>query len=332
MQLTARALRFVAPRRVEIETVDVEEPDDGEVLVETWYSGISSGTEMLAYRGHIDPGLPLDDTIDALGGTFRYPFRYGYSCVGRVSKSRSAIPEGSLVFAFHPHQDRFVAPATDLVVVEGRPREATLFPLVETAFQIVLDAGPLLGSRVAVLGLGAVGAITSLLLRRSGASVVAVDPSPLRRDLVKSLGDRDLVTTDPAQASAAIEAGGGPVPLVIEASGNPAALRAGLDLLAHEGVALVASWYGSQDVVLPLGGAFHRRRLTVRSTQVSTIPAHLAAYWDLAGRRRAVADLLTELPLTPLASHVFPFDQAGDAYASLDESVDGMMHVALEYR
>ena len=64
--------------------------------------------------------------------------------------------------------------------------------------------------------------------------------------------------------------------LVIEVSGNPAALPDALRLLAHEGTALVASWYGTRDAVLPLGDRFHRRRLTIRSTQVSTIPARLA--------------------------------------------------------
>ena len=332
MQPPARALWFVAPRRVEIGSIEVVEPEEGEALVETLFSGISSGTELLAFRGQIDPDLPLDDTIGALGGTFRYPFRYGYSCVGTVTRSRSPIPEGSLVFAFHPHQDRFVAPAVDLVVLEGHAREATLFPLVETALQIVLDAGPVLGTRVAVFGLGAVGATTALLLRRSGARVVAIDPSPWRRDLVKALGDRDLATVDPADAHSAIESGGGPVPLVIEASGNPAALDVGLDLLAHEGVALVASWYGAKQVQLPLGGAFHRRRLTIRSTQVSTIPARLAGSWDMARRHEAVVGLLAELPLSQLASHVYPFDEAGKAYAALDRSEDGIMHVALEYR
>ena len=79
---------------------------------------------------------------------------------------------------------------------------------------------------------------------------------------------------------------------MIEVSGNPDALRTALGLLAHEGVALVASWYGAKDVSLPLGGDFHRRRLTIRSTQVSTIPARLSDRWSSARRRDTVVDLL----------------------------------------
>ena len=61
-------------------------------------------------------------------------------------------------------------------------RQATIFPLVETALQIALDAGPLLGETVVVIGLGVVGALTALLLRRAGARVVAVEPRAWRRE------------------------------------------------------------------------------------------------------------------------------------------------------
>ena len=110
----ATAVSFTAPRRVELVPVDLPTPADGEVLVRTLWSGISSGTEMLAYRGELDPDLPLDETIGALGGTFTYPFRYGYSCVGRVERSNGTVAEGRLVFCLQPHQDAFVAPAADL--------------------------------------------------------------------------------------------------------------------------------------------------------------------------------------------------------------------------
>ena len=106
--MTGTALRFVAPRRVELGPVAVPDPADGELLVKAEFSGISGGTEMLAYRGEIDPALPLDETLDALGGTFTYPFAYGYSAVGTVERSRGRVPEGTRVFAFHAHQDRFV--------------------------------------------------------------------------------------------------------------------------------------------------------------------------------------------------------------------------------
>ena len=144
--MKARAVHFMAPRRIELREVEVPDPPAGHILVATEWSGISSGTELLAYRGEVDPDLPLDETLGALAGTFAYPFRYGYSTVGRVVRPAAPLQEGQLVFAFHPHQDRFVADAREVVPVDDLdPRAATLYPMVETALQVSLDAAPRLG-------------------------------------------------------------------------------------------------------------------------------------------------------------------------------------------
>jgi 2-desacetyl-2-hydroxyethyl bacteriochlorophyllide A dehydrogenase len=327
---TARCLWFVAPGQMEFSSEVLPPLEDGQVLVRTTFSGISSGTELLAYRGELDPELAVDETIGALGGTFRYPFRYGYSCVGVVEESRSAVSNGTVVFAFHPHQDRFVTNATAVLPLGGDAgREATLFPLVETALQVTLDAGPLLGETVVVYGLGVVGALTSLLLQRTGARVLAAEPRPWRREAIAALG---VETVAPDQLAGTLESQGrGRVPLVIEASGNPEVLASALGLLAHEGTVLVASWYGTKAVTLPLGQEFHRRRLTIRSTQVSTIPARLADRWDGDRRSHAVVDLLGELPLASLATHTFPFEDAAQAYAALEAGQRGLIHAALGY-
>jgi 2-desacetyl-2-hydroxyethyl bacteriochlorophyllide A dehydrogenase len=320
---------FLAPRRVELAPVDVPEPGSGDLLVRTLHSGISTGTELLGYRGLLDPDDPLDERIGSLGGSFRYPFPYGYSCVGVVERSTGPIPPGTLVFAFHPHQDLFVVAGSDAVVLPAGtdPRSGTLFPLVETGLQLSLDAGHVAHETVVVLGLGAVGIITALLLRRAGADVLAADPLAERRELSLSLGIRAVA---PEQLPSRIPTGG--VPLVVELSGAPAALADALPLLAHEGTALVGSWYGKQEVPLPLGGAFHRRRLTIRSSQVSTIPAALAGRWDVARRRRVAAELLDVLPLSALATTEIPFDEASRAYEALDRRAPGVLHVALHYR
>lgn len=325
----ARSLWFDGPGTVTVRPEELPPVDDGQALVRTLFSGISGGTEMLAYRGELDPDLPVDETIGVLGGTFRYPFRYGYSCVGVVEESRCDVAEGAIVFAFHPHQDAFVAPAGTLIEIGSvAPRPATLFPLVETALQITLDAGPTLGEPVVVLGLGAVGALTALLLQRAGAGVIAVEPRAWRRQAVDDLG---VTAVAPDDLPEVLRAGPGRVPLVVDVAGSPDALRGALGQLAHEGTLLVASWYGTKEVSLPLGGDFHRRRLTIRSTQVSTIPSHLGHRWTTATRRGAVVDLLSQLPLDRLATHTFAFESAGEAYAAIDAGSEGLIHAALGY-
>jgi 2-desacetyl-2-hydroxyethyl bacteriochlorophyllide A dehydrogenase len=326
----ARVVQFTAPRQVELCTIDVRPPRLDEVLVRTHFSGISAGTEMLAYRGELDPDVALDMTIDALGGTFSYPFRYGYSCAGRVERSCGDLLEGSLVFALHPHQDLFVTESSALIPLpDVDARSATLFPLVETALQVSLDAGTLQDERIVVLGLGPVGLLTALLLERSGATAICAEPKVWRRDVASALG---LHAVDPSLVEAVVDNNGRDgVRLVIEASGNPAALELGLRLLRQEGVALVASWFGSKLVPLALGREFHRRRLTIRSTQVSSIPANLSGQWTIERRRRVAASLLRELPLDLLATHEFPFTEAGDAFAAIDRGEEGLIHAALRY-
>jgi 2-desacetyl-2-hydroxyethyl bacteriochlorophyllide A dehydrogenase len=325
----ARAVRFVAPYQVDLADVAVPEPGPGDVVVRTEISGISGGTEMLAYRGELDSSIPKDDTLGSLAGSFEYPFSYGYSAVGTVEGSRNDVREGERVFAFHPHQTHFVVPAADLVSVgDCDPRTAALFPLVETALQISLDTGIRSREVAAVLGLGPVGILTAILLARTGV-VVGSDPKRWRREAAQTCG---LEAVDPdglAEAVATATRGRG-ADFIVEATGNPEALGESLGLLSVEGVAIVVSWYGMKAVTLPLGGDFHRRRLEIRSSQVSTI-GHRAARWDRRRRLETTQALLSELPLSLLASHTFPLERAPEAYAAIDRAEEGVLHVALAY-
>jgi threonine dehydrogenase-like Zn-dependent dehydrogenase len=315
--VAARALFHTAPRCVEIRELPTPRPAAGEVIVNTLCSGISSGTERLVYRGEVPPDLALDDTIDALGGAFSYPFAYGYACVGEVAES------GQPVFAFHPHQDVFAARASDLIPLPAiDPASATLFPLVETALQVTLDAGTRYRDRVVVLGAGVLGLLTTLLLQRSGQRPLLAEPQAWRRVLAGRLG---------VTAAAPEELVKEEVPVVIDASGNPGAPAMALNMLAHEGTLLVASWFGTKPVVLPLGGAFHRRRLIIRSTQVSTLPASLSATWTRSRRRQEAVELLPELPLAELCTHAFAFGNAAEAFRAVDNGTPGLMHAVLDY-
>jgi 2-desacetyl-2-hydroxyethyl bacteriochlorophyllide A dehydrogenase len=328
----ARGVVFKGRRRIAIAEVNVGDPAGDDVLVRTLWSGISPGTEMLAYRGELDRTLPLDERIGALKGTFDYPFRYGYSCVGRIERTAArGLEKGRTVFAFHPHQDLFLARAEEVVPVDDiDPRVATLFPLVETALQVALDAGSILQETVIVIGLGPVGILTALMLQRAGAHVIGSDPLGWRRTIADALGV-DAVKPEELPDALSMRRGPGRVPLLVEVSGRPEALHDALGLLDDEGEALVVSWYGNKEVSLPLGADFHRRRLAIRSSQVSTIPTRLRGRWDVPRRRVVARDLLARLPLGALATHAFPFAQAADAFAAVDRGEPGLVHAALCY-
>jgi 2-desacetyl-2-hydroxyethyl bacteriochlorophyllide A dehydrogenase len=315
---------------VEHADVSVAEPRSGDVLIRAEFSGISGGTEMLAYRGELESSVPKDETLGALTGSFEYPFTYGYSAVGTVEATQSDIAEGERVFAFHPHQSLFTLSAADVVRIGGcDPRAATLFPLVETALQISLDAGTRYREVAAVVGLGPVGILTAILLTRSGATVLGSDPKPWRREAAEECGLEAVRPEDLGDAVRTATRGRG-ADVIVEATGNPEALGESLGLLSVEGVAIVASWYGTKPVTLPLGAEFHRRRLEIRSSQVSTIGGR-AVRWDRRRRLQTTQALLAELPLSLLASHTFPFERAQEAYAALDRGDDGVVHVALAY-
>ena len=188
-----RALWFVGPRQVELRPVELPRLDGPAT---PWCGpvapGISAGTEMLAYRGELPADLEVDETIGALGGTFTYPFRYGYSCVGRVEalgpdveNLRSAIWCSP---STHTRSGSSSSAANSSRSPALEPRSATLLPYVETALQVTLDAGPVLGETVVVSGLGALGLLVSLLVERAGGRVVAIEPQAWRRAVAPRSG------------------------------------------------------------------------------------------------------------------------------------------------
>jgi threonine dehydrogenase-like Zn-dependent dehydrogenase len=158
---------------------------------------------------------------------------------------------------------------------------------------------------------------------------VGSDPKPWRRKAAQACG---LETVEPEALGEAVrvKTAGRGADFIVEATGNPEVLGECLGLLSAEGVAIVASWYGAKPVTLPLGAEFHRRRLELRSTQVSTI-GRRAARWDRRRRLETTLGLLSDLPLASLASHTFPLEQAPEAYAAIDRGDDGVVHVALDY-
>jgi 2-desacetyl-2-hydroxyethyl bacteriochlorophyllide A dehydrogenase len=204
---------------------------------------------------------------------------------------------------------------------------------VETAVNVVVDAAPRLGERVAVFGQGVVGLLITQLVRRTGPSqIIAVDPVEKRRELACQVGaDTALSPQDDLAGRVRDLTDGAGVDLAIEASGHPTALNQALDSVAFGGTVVVCSWYGTKPVPLTLGGAFHRRRLRIVSSQVSTIDAALQPRWTHARRLTLARDLLPHLELSSLVSHRIPVEQAEEAYALVDQHPEEAVQVVLTY-
>lgn len=334
-----RTVWFAAPGRVEVREEPVPAPAPGEVLVASIASGISAGTELLVYRGEAPPGLPVDATIAALAGTFRFPLAYGYAVVGRVVALGAGVaPEwlGRAVFAFRPHTSHFTATPADLhpLPPDLDTDAAVLLPGMETAVTLLLDGAPLIGERVVVFGQGVVGLLTTALLAACPLrALVTLDRWPLRRERSLALGAG--VSLDPADADLASRLGAWLDPagadLVYELSGVPAALDAAIGCAGYAGRVMVGSWYGTKRVSLDLGSHFHRARIQIISSQVSTLSPARRGRWDTRRRLEVAWARLRGLRPDLLITHRFPVERAADAYALLDRRPAEALQVVLTY-
>ena len=337
------ALQFSKPYRVKIVEEPVPDPSQNQVLVSTVVSAISPGTELLVYRGQWPENLPVDSTIQALTGKFAFPLKYGYAAVGRVTVLGPNVDPGwlgRLVFAFNPHESHFVALPEDLIPVPDSlsPEEAALLPNMETAVNFMMDGRPLIGEAVAVFGQGVVGLLTTALLARLPLCLlVTIDGLPLRRKKSKALGAHSVL--DPSQEDILgrvqkllDERGcGNGTDLTYELSGNPIALDQAIAITGFNGRIVVGSWYGSKRANIDLGGQFHRSRIRIMSSQVSTLAPDLTGRWTKSRRLGLALRMLSEVQPAGLITHRYHISQAEEAYQLLDQHQREAIQVMLTY-
>jgi 2-desacetyl-2-hydroxyethyl bacteriochlorophyllide A dehydrogenase len=333
--MTDAALYFTGPETVEVRETTVGPPDADELLVDTRASAISAGTELLVYRDQTPADFPADEALDALDGDLSYPLRYGYAASGVVSAVGEDVDADWIdrrVFGFVPHQTSFRATPDSVVALppETTPAAGALLPSVETATNILLDAAPRLGERVVVFGAGVIGlCVTRLLAAFPLESLVVVDPLERRRALAAEFGaDRTATPADlPDVADPAVDG----ADLAIELSGQPSALDDAIDVVGYDARIVVGSWYGTKREPIDLGGRFHRDRIDIVSSQVSTITPELRGRWDRDRRMDAALDRLDRIPADELITHRIPFERAPEAYELLDSTADAALQVILEY-
>lgn len=334
--MSDRRIVFTEPQTVTVEPVAVESPGPNELLVETTWSGISPGTEMLVYQGAVPDEMAADVTLPTLDGDLSYPTAYGYASVGTVAEVGSEVSPAWLdrsVFVFHPHQTRFCTTVEDVVPVPDQvsPRHMTLLPTVETATNFLLDGQPRIGERVVVFGAGVVGlATTRLLAEHPVDELVVVEPLPARRELALELGADRAVTPDRVSSLFTDRTPAG-ADLIYELSGHPEALDDAVDVAGYGGRIVVGSWYGTKRAPLDLGSSFHRERISITSSQVSTIAPADRGRWSKSRRLDVAKRQLPSLPFDRLVTDVVPFDDAPTAYRRIDQHPADTVQVLLQY-
>lgn len=297
---------------------------------------MSAGSELLVYRGELPDGMVGDEVLPALNRRGQFPIRYGYAAVGRVVDLGADVAEewaGRLVFAFQPHGAEFTTPVETLLAVPDgiNPEDAAIYPNVETALTLVLDSRPLAGERVVVLGQGVVGLLTIALLGRFPLdALAAIDGVVARQTRAASLG---ATWTGAPSEVGSLRRHLGPfgADLAIELSGRPEALDLAIGLVGFAGRVVVGSWYGTKRATLDLGGRFHRDRLTIVSSQVSTIGPALGGRWDRARRTAFTWDLVRAIRPSILVTDRIPVEDAPTLYHRLDEGDPAIVQALFTY-
>lgn len=325
---------FISPKQVEIKETNLPALKEDEVLVESICSAISAGTEMLVFRGEFSQ---LADSHDAVSSNLKYPLAYGYACVGRVVEAGRTVDknwEGKLVFGFQPHTSHFIAKTESLIPIPASlsPETACFLPNMETAVNLVQDGAPILGERVLVLGQGIIGLLTASLLSEFPLeSLITVDQFESRRNALRVKGQRSNVESlSPAdlRLSTFNEK---KADLTFELSGSPAALNDAIDLTSFSGRIVIGSWYGQKRAPIELGGSFHRSRIKLISSQVSTISPELSGRWDKSRRFEVTWKALERIQPEKWITHRFSLNEASQAYQLLDENPQETIQIIFQH-
>jgi len=304
----ARAFWITAPNRGEIRAETLPSPTADQALVRTLYTGISRGTETLVFGGRVPPSEHARMRAPFQSGEFPAPVKYGYCNVGVVEQGPAAL-RGRNVFCLHPHQTRYVVPAAALTPLpdDVPPGRAVLAANLETAVNGLWDAAPRVGDRVAVVGAGTVGCLVAWLAARAAAEGQLVDIDARKAKAAAALGVQFRAPENAARD----------VDVAVHTSGSAAGLATALTLAGFEATVLEMSWYGSSAPAVPLGEAFHSRRLTLKSSQVGSIANAQRARWSHERRMALVLKLLAHAELDALISGESRFDELPAVLAQL---------------
>jgi len=327
-----QTLYFARPYQIEIKTEPLPHLAANQLLVKSVLSAISAGTELLFYRGQVPDEMAVDANIGGMMQKVSYPLSYGYCTVGEVVEIGDQVDGAWLkrrVFAFHPHCSAFVCePATLLTIPDWLSYEQALFlPNMETAVNFVMDAQPVLGERAVIFGLGVVGLLTLFVLRTFPlAELAAVDVYAKRRKIAHSWGADSLFSPDDIESLKSLDPD-----LILEVSSNPVALANAIQIAGFGARIVMGSWYGDKVAHLPLGGMFHRNRVRIVSSQVSTVDGQFANRWTKSRRLQTAWKLLEDLPIDDLITHRLTIGSAAEAYQLLDKHPEQVLQIFLTY-
>ncbi|MFQ5804833.1 MAG: zinc-binding alcohol dehydrogenase [Phycisphaerae bacterium] len=342
-----RELLIEAPGKIAFRPAPLPpHPAPGMIRARSLLTGISHGTEMTFFRGttpfdakELDPEKRI--CVPRSRESSFYPCRAGYdnvAVVEAVGDGVDGFATGQTIWSGAQHCERFDIPAERARRLPDRmtPEDAVLWNLGGVAMTAVHDVRPLLGDRVAVFGLGAIGLIAVQLLKLGGAeSVYAIDPIALRRETALKLGVTAVLDPSAQDVGEAIHrVAGSQVERAIEVSGAYAGLAGALRVTRPGGEVITAGYYTGDAVGLRLGEEFHHNRLTIKASMSVWGNAYRES--PLWNRERAM-DYFGQLVssgrvrLAGMVTHRIPFQNAQEAFELVRDHPEECITVCLDY-
>jgi 2-desacetyl-2-hydroxyethyl bacteriochlorophyllide A dehydrogenase len=337
---------FAAPREVALVSCDAVPLVPGSVRVRTWYSGISAGTELTAYRGsnpYLTGTWDADRRLFVPGEpTFAYPVEgWGYSEVGEVVEAAADVTApavGEVVHGIWGHRSEAVVPAAavrDRAWTGQDALSGTFARVGSIALNAVLAAEARLGDRVAVFGQGVIGLLATRLATLAGADVIAVDALPRRLEAARAMGALEVV-------HAGVEGGAGPVvrgwapggaDSAIELSGSDRALHEAVRSVVVDGTVVASGFYQGGAEHLRLGEEFHHNRVRIVASQISGTPVALGPRWDQPRLVRTFMDQVRRrrVDVRSLVTDVVEAAEVASVFARLDQGDPEILQAVLRF-
>lgn len=302
---TYRALWHLDQNRSSLQEDNLGIAGEEDLVISAAYSMISTGTERLVARGELNDAFMEHMKVPFMKGSFSLPIQYGYSMVGLA-------PGGDAFHFLHPHQDQVHIPAAHLYPLpKSLPlKRAALLSNMETVINAFWDAGIQEGERVGILGFGNIGS----LLAYSLLSYWNIHPVVFETDSWRALQAQELGF----QVNAT-----GQFDVLFHTTASGAGLQFGLKRLHFEGRLIELSWYGNKEVTLHLGDVFHYNRLTILSSQVSSIPLKMRNKETFLTRKELAAKILADDGFDRLIEKPIPFEESPFFFERLRKGQQG---------
>ena len=302
--------------------VQAEELLENEAVIETSMSLISAGTEL--------------SRVFAIKQGFSYPVYPGYTSIGTVRMKGSGLPGieiGDRVFYAGPHASinryRHVGTTQGDKIMKIDPRlsdkQACLIQMGLIAMNAVTACSGKITDTAAVYGLGTIGIVAALLLKKSGLRVICFDPVSSRCESARSLGLTDCYDVAPDQQVETLKSltNGRGSDISLDVSGISAAIaNAVYGSAKHGQVILLGSPRASFTTdITPIFNAIHMKMLDVKGAFNELNP-----YGSTDGTRRSVLrdfDTVQNLILDgtldadKLISHIIAPEEVMTAYHGL---------------